>query len=206
VNVFLVFWTLSSTDVPERNCKRWFIFQIIAGCVLVAALDSILMLRVYALHQRDKRVGVFLLFLFCGQIGVDVVFGPRSVDVRYDGVCDSSETHSSVVYFCASVWATHISLGVLTAVKYDLMKMKVPVVRLVTRDGAWIMFIVCSLFAVITPLAIMNQVSKAHIVFGWPISILSIGTLDLTETSIDLENLTEFLTELHTLQIELQEW
>ncbi|PPQ91253.1 hypothetical protein CVT25_006392 [Psilocybe cyanescens] len=166
INVFLILRPLSALDIPEQSCRRWFLFELIAVSVLMAALDSILMLRVYALHRKDRRVGVLLVVLFLVQIVVEVICGQRAVNVPFNRICDASRTHGSVVYYCISVWVTHISLVVLTACKYDLMKMKIPIVRVVTRDGAWITVIVCSLFATIAPWAHIKQVQKAHIVFG----------------------------------------
>ncbi|PPQ94853.1 hypothetical protein CVT25_007225 [Psilocybe cyanescens] len=201
INVFLILRPFSALDIPEQSCRRWFLFELIAVCVLMAALDSILMLRVYALHRKDRRIGVLLVTLFLGQIVVEVVCGQRALNVPFNRICDANRTHGSVVYYCISVWVMHISLVVLTACKYDLMKMKIPIVRVVTRDGAWITVIVCSLFTTIAPWTLIHQAPKAHIVFGcvlviaadvgplgrsrsppfalharrWPISIISVS-------------------------------
>ncbi|PPQ80966.1 hypothetical protein CVT25_014715, partial [Psilocybe cyanescens] len=256
INVFLILRPLSALDIPEQSCRRWFIFELIAVSVLMAALDSILMLKVYALHRKERRVGVLLVVLFLVQIVVEVICGQRAVNVPFNRICDASRTHGSVAYYCISVWVTHISLVVLTACKYDLMKMKIPIVRVVTRDGAWITVVgatdtifdidkltilAAALFATIAPWALIKQVQKAHIVFEcvlvtvadvgqlarsrsrlsalyarrWPISIISVSCcrmimniqrLDITETSVDPENLTELtsFTELQTLQLELK--
>ncbi|PPQ94863.1 hypothetical protein CVT25_007235 [Psilocybe cyanescens] len=147
------------------------------------------------------------------EIGTDAICGNRAVNVPYTKICDASRTHPYVLYYCISVWITHISLGVLTALKYNLVRMNIPVVRVVTRDGAWITIIVCSLFTTVAPWALIQQVTKAHVVFGWPITIISIcccrmimnmQKLDITETTVDPENLTELISELHTLQLELK--
>lgn len=45
INIYLIFGPLSSTDIPEQRCKRWFIFQLSGICLLMGALDGILMLR-----------------------------------------------------------------------------------------------------------------------------------------------------------------
>ncbi|PPQ94858.1 hypothetical protein CVT25_007230 [Psilocybe cyanescens] len=165
---------------------------IAAMCLLMAALDSILMLRVYALHNKDRRVGALLVVLFCGQIGVDVHFCvgyahmPGGVDycqVRPHEDEDAGYTrrhprwgldnHEWDPEFTAS--SLHIAL-----------------------------------FTTLAPYALIGQVSKAHMLFGETQCcrmIMNMQTLDVTEgSSTDIENLTELiLTELHTLQLELQE-
>jgi len=191
VNMYLVFGPFSRMSIPETTCRKWFSFQIVSACALMAALDLILMLMIYALYRKDRKVGLFLAVLFCAQIGVEFVTSPRSVlNVNYNPICDTTETHSVIIYFCMSVWITHLSLAVLMGLKKDLAALGAPVVKRVIRDGAWILVAVCSLFTTIIPYSFVHQVSQGHIVFGWPIAIFSIAccriiinirTLDYTE-------------------------
>lgn len=44
VNMYLVFGPFSEMSIPETTCKKWFLFQIVSACALMAALDLILML------------------------------------------------------------------------------------------------------------------------------------------------------------------
>ncbi|KIM35949.1 hypothetical protein M413DRAFT_449484 [Hebeloma cylindrosporum] len=171
-NLYLVFGPL---DTQEPVCKQWFLFLIISACFLLAALDFILMLRVYALYRKDKRVAAFLVVLFFVQIAVDCILCPRGIfQVPYDPICDTTKTHPDVVYYFIWIWVVHISLGVLTIAKCHLVKIGAPVVRLVTRDGALTTISICSLYAVVISYALFSQVSQAHVVFNWPISCLSI--------------------------------
>ncbi|PPQ89758.1 LOW QUALITY PROTEIN: hypothetical protein CVT25_015775 [Psilocybe cyanescens] len=148
-------WPLSSTDTPEKNCKMWFRFQIAAMYLLMAELGSILILTVYALHNKDRRVGSLLMSLFSGRSAwrqyADAVCGDREVNVPYNGICDR-QTWSYVAYFylCTllvhgdknGVLVFHFYLGyahmpgVLIVVKCDLMKMEMLVIRAVTRGEA----------------------------------------------------------------------
>ncbi|KDR79609.1 hypothetical protein GALMADRAFT_223751 [Galerina marginata CBS 339.88] len=179
VNLYLVLGPFSALSTPERICKGWFSFQLTAACVLMAALDLILMLRLYALYSKSFKVGTLLTLLFCGQIAVEAVIAPRSVlQVPYDPICDTTRTHPDILYFCISVWVTHIAMGLLTAAKWELAALRAPVVKLVTRDGTWILVTICALFAVIVPYGLIGQVSKAHVAFGWPISIISISVCE----------------------------
>ncbi|KAF8958805.1 hypothetical protein BDZ97DRAFT_2078450 [Flammula alnicola] len=144
INFYLVSGPLWSVDIPDTVCKQWFMFLIIAACCLMAALDLILMLRIYALYLKDIRITVLLVLLFCAQIAAEAVLSPRTIlDVPFDCICDTTETHPNIIYFCISVWVTHLPLGILTVAKRNLAQLGVPVARVVTRDGIWIVILVC---------------------------------------------------------------
>ena len=117
---------------------------------------------VYALHLKDWRVAALLVVLFFSKIALQCFIIPRIIyHVPYDPICDTAKTHPDVVYFSwvphpfplvidqvmllfsISIWCIHTSLVVLTAAKWNLVKMGAPVVRLITRDGALTTVSVC---------------------------------------------------------------
>ena len=44
-NLYLVFGPLNQLYISEHVCEQWFLFLIISGCILMATLDFLLMLR-----------------------------------------------------------------------------------------------------------------------------------------------------------------
>ncbi|KAJ3567186.1 hypothetical protein NP233_g6524 [Leucocoprinus birnbaumii] len=69
---------LSVTDrhlpkIPENMCRVWFIFSIGTAGWSYELLLANLMLRVYALYQRDARVAILFLFLTCTKIANIVI-------------------------------------------------------------------------------------------------------------------------------------
>lgn len=167
---------------------------------------------VYALYHKSWSVGIPLLSLFAGQVIIVILFAPKSVyNITYNRVCDTTYTHPSFMFFAwvdcvcfsqdtkrelnrcyrISVWITHFTMALLTAAKNDLRKLGVPVVRVVTRDGAWILVVICcsllfslpicvsvswltpsfcrelALFGAIVPYSYAIHIEKAHIVFGY---------------------------------------
>ncbi|KAH9477292.1 hypothetical protein JR316_0009496 [Psilocybe cubensis] len=131
--------------------------------------------------------------------------------MTYNHVCDTTYTHPSFLLFAISVGVTHLTMALLTAARQDLRKLGVPVVRVVTRDGAWSLVIVCTLFAAIVPYSYSLHVEKAHVVFGWPITILSICTVRYTDTDPERTrsrntDTTIIISEIHTLELEMQEY
>jgi len=101
---------------------------------------------------------------------------PRIVlQIPYDPICDAARTHPlDVLYFLIAKLVTHIPVGVLTVAKWHLVKIRIPVVRLVTRDGTLTAVSVCSLNAAVIYYAIFSR-AQTHIVFNWPITFLSIA-------------------------------
>ncbi|KAF8953492.1 hypothetical protein BDZ97DRAFT_226354 [Flammula alnicola] len=192
VNFYLVSGPLWSVSIHETVCRKWFVFLITAACCLMAALDLILMLRIYALYLKDVRIAALLVLLFCAQIAVDAVLSPRmTFNVPFDCICDTTKTHPDIMYFCTSIWVTHLPLVILMVAKRNLTQLGVPVARVVTRDGAWIIIPVFSLFSAIAPYSFISQVSKAHIVFSWPISLLSIACCRMIMNMLKLHPITE---------------
>ncbi|KAH9477288.1 hypothetical protein JR316_0009492 [Psilocybe cubensis] len=203
---------------PLRPVRLIYIFSryvaIIVGSVNVFLIFGPLSSTNIPRH-RCRQWFTFQLSAACLIMGsLDAILMLR-VDVSYSRICDINFIHPSVIYYGSSVLITHISLVALTVWKYDLIKMNIPIVRIVTRDGAWITVLVCSMFSTLVPWALIHKVQKAHILFGWPISMISIGCcrmimnmqkLDVvsTELSNDAENLTELTSELLTIQIELK--
>ncbi|KIM35947.1 hypothetical protein M413DRAFT_323768 [Hebeloma cylindrosporum] len=103
-----------------------------------------MMLRVYALHLKNRRVAAFLAVVFFSKVALECVMIPRTVfHVPYDPICDTAKIHPDVIYFSISIWFIHISLSILTVAKWNLVKMGVPVVKLIARDGALTTLSIC---------------------------------------------------------------
>jgi len=175
-NVYLVFGPLRRLYIPEHVCKQWFLFLAICVCFLVTTLDAVLMLRVYALYRKDWRAAAFLVVLFFTKIALLCLVAPRSVlHVPYDPICDTTKTHPDAIYCLISMSVTHVPICILTAAKWKLVKIGVPVVRLITRDGALTTVSLCSLYAFVIANSLSDQVSQAHVVFNWPMTLLSVA-------------------------------
>ncbi|KAF9476124.1 hypothetical protein BDN70DRAFT_190965 [Pholiota conissans] len=185
-NLYLVSGPLSSLEIPEHVCRRWFLFLTASSCALLATVDAILMLRVYALYLQDVKAGMFLAALFFGQLMVEFIYVPIVVKVPFDPICDAQETHKGVVYFGISLWVKHLAVVAMTLAKRDLAVLGAPVVRLVRRDGMWVVVLICGFFTAIIPYSFVNQVSKAHVAFGWPMTILSISCCRMITNMLQL--------------------
>ncbi|KAF9554307.1 hypothetical protein CPC08DRAFT_727236 [Agrocybe pediades] len=202
VNVYLVFKPLAKVGVQERTCQRWFLFQIVTTAILLAALDFILMLRIYALYRKDAKVGAFLGLLFFSMVPVHAYAAPKcAYGVPYDSICEAKDMHIGALYFGVAVWTIHFALAVLTAAKWNLAALGAPIAKLVTRDGAWVISVLC--FTI--PYAFTLKTEKPDLAFGWPITLLSIGCCRIIMNMQKLDPTVDSASELGSgLQEEIE--
>ncbi|PPQ97250.1 hypothetical protein CVT26_000643 [Gymnopilus dilepis] len=175
VNLYLALGPHSTPTVTEHSCKRWQLFQALASYALSGALHLILMLSVYALYFKHLGVGIYLAILFFGQCATQAFVTPNALlRVSYDPVCNSVGVHRDSMYLGISTWLTYISLVALAAAKHNLLRLGAPVVKLVLRDGAWTVLLLCTLFTAMLSYSWAHQVVHGHFIFGWANTILSI--------------------------------
>ncbi|KAF9463219.1 hypothetical protein BDZ94DRAFT_630965 [Collybia nuda] len=170
--------TLSHSELQPETCQRWFGVQTLTLLTLLSALEIILALRVFALYNQNRKIGIFLAIILLGAFVVSLIFGVltlRSLD--FDGNCSAPSSPREVAYFSAVVISVHSLMWGLTVHKrnfgsHDTLT-RVPIVRLVMRDGAWVFIVVCSMIMAITPYSFVINV-EAHIIYPWPTTLMSI--------------------------------
>ncbi|KAF8191278.1 hypothetical protein BJ912DRAFT_295352 [Pholiota molesta] len=99
--------------------------------------------------------------------------------VPFSSTCDILETPHDVVYIMAAVIITQVVLLFLTVAKRRVASGASPVVHIVVHDGARVFVLIVSMWVTIVPYSLFIQVSKPHIIFVWPIVLMSIGTCRL---------------------------
>jgi len=151
------------------------IFLTVCSCLLLAAVDLVIMLRVYALYNRSLKIALVLAFLLLIQgalvTACTCITVPR---VPFGPSCDVLKTPPDVAYFMAAVVFSQTILLILTLRKRRVAFGQSPLVDLVVRDGAWVFVLVVSMFMITIPYSFVAQVSKPHVIFVWPITLLSI--------------------------------
>ncbi|PPR04195.1 hypothetical protein CVT24_010743 [Panaeolus cyanescens] len=173
-NTYLVFGPLSEVPVPRQKCQMWFIYLSTCSTVFFAATDLVLMLRVYVLYNRNRKVGCFLFCLLALQAGLVINCGARTIKVvPFDGICDVQTTPVEVVCFMTSAIVTQLTLLLMTVAKRKVASGQSPVIHVVVRDGTWVFALMFGMVATTIPYSLFVQISKPHIVLVWPITILS---------------------------------
>ncbi|KAF4612570.1 hypothetical protein D9613_012699 [Agrocybe pediades] len=110
-------------------------------------------------------------------MALDIILMLRRIfKVRYNSVCEPLHMHPSFKYLGVAGGVLHIWLAILTAAKWNLAKMGIPVAKLVARDSAWTITLVFVLLAFLFPYSIRSNGAKAEINFMCPTTLISIAT------------------------------
>ncbi|KAF9481753.1 hypothetical protein BDN70DRAFT_506282 [Pholiota conissans] len=175
-NIGVTFGPLSKVPVPRGACMGWFLMLTVGACLLLACIDILIMLRVYLLYGRNWVIGVFLAGLLLAQGMLVATCTSRTLHiVPFSDTCDVMETPSEVVYIMAGVIATHFILLFLTIAKRRTAFGESPIVHMVVQDGARVVVLIVSMWVTIVPYSLFIQVSKPHLIFVWPIVLMSIA-------------------------------
>ncbi|KAF9066152.1 hypothetical protein BDP27DRAFT_1404516 [Rhodocollybia butyracea] len=84
--IFASMWTNGTEQVPaEKYCMRILIFQFLACYSMVMLLEVVLMLRVFALYERSRAIGIFLLFLLISR-SAGSIYAMQERVLRFDAV------------------------------------------------------------------------------------------------------------------------
>ncbi|TFK33361.1 hypothetical protein BDQ12DRAFT_715858 [Crucibulum laeve] len=177
INNILLALPLSKLPIRHELCKPWFLFLMISTCISFAALEVVLMLRVYALYRRSPRVKNLFIAIFVINRVVVADYTRRASSFPFGGACEiTGMPHDMMIFLSILLILTQSIIWLLTVIKRNITYGRAPVVGLMIRDGAWIFVLVCGVFIVTFPYALTERASKSHVIFLWPMSLFSIGT------------------------------
>ncbi|KAF9066398.1 hypothetical protein BDP27DRAFT_1019612 [Rhodocollybia butyracea] len=81
--IFASIWTNGVGKVPEEHCKSIATFRALAGSSMLLSLDLVLILRVFALYDRSRLIGVFLLSLLVIRIVLSLYHTSQDNPLRF---------------------------------------------------------------------------------------------------------------------------
>ncbi|KAF8960808.1 hypothetical protein BDZ97DRAFT_1284220 [Flammula alnicola] len=179
-NTYIVFVPLSCVPVPRHACVGWFLLLMISASLLLAAIDSLIMLRVYALYNCSLKMAVFFTGLLVMQMMLIAISVSRTLHLLpFSETCDVLETPQEVIYVMAGDVFTQTILLLLTIAKRKVAFGESLLVHLVVRDGAWVFVLLVSIWAATIPYSLFTHVSKLHLMFVFPIALMSTATCRL---------------------------
>ncbi|TFK23898.1 hypothetical protein FA15DRAFT_593431 [Coprinopsis marcescibilis] len=167
---------LATPPHPVHYCRGWFSGLTFVSCFVLFAIDAVAMLRVYALYNRNARIGAFFASLLLTEATLVTTCTSTTVGiVPFTPICDVAKTPWQVLYFTCGVLATQLSLTFFTFKKRKAMagQRQIPIIKLVFREGTWMSTLVFCIFMFIVPYSLITGTSKPHIVLIWPTSLLS---------------------------------
>ncbi|TEB30737.1 hypothetical protein FA13DRAFT_1733158 [Coprinellus micaceus] len=176
-NAFLLFvGPLSTIPVDIRHCRKWFTGFTVISCAVMFAIDSVAMLRVYVLYNRNPKIGALFASLLMTEATLVTTCSAQTIGkVPFNAICNVEKTPFTVVYFTCGVIITQLSLLLFTYMKRRQMvgQRQVPIIKLVFREGTWISSVVCCIFLFTVPYSLITGHAKPHVVLIWPTAILS---------------------------------
>ncbi|KAF8154428.1 hypothetical protein B0H34DRAFT_716445 [Crassisporium funariophilum] len=182
-NNFVLFTRISQLPVSYDVCKGWYAFQILALWCLFSASDMVVMLRVYELYQRSWRIGLSLITLHSFEALIASICGWRTLNaLSFDPACNAWDIPVEAIVFAASVIISQCTIWTLTLMKRDVKDgERASIMKTILRDlkWAWAWFILLSVFGAVIPYFFIRQYIKPHLIFSWPMTILSIATYRL---------------------------
>ncbi|KAF9017970.1 hypothetical protein BDP27DRAFT_202469 [Rhodocollybia butyracea] len=84
---------IGTQQVPEEYCMNILIFETIASYIMLILLEVVLMLRVFALYDRSRTIGIFLVAVLISRIAGSVytveerVLKFQAAKITFPGYC-----------------------------------------------------------------------------------------------------------------------
>ncbi|KAJ6493460.1 hypothetical protein C8R45DRAFT_1136707 [Mycena sanguinolenta] len=163
-----------------RDCEVWAIYQSAAAVILLAAVDYILILRVFALYDNHRYIKAPVLILFCLELLVMLVsLGFSLSGIRFDDERRCIVTHfpNPFILYGASAVLFQTVLFSLTVLRFAHAIRagwgKMPLLLLIVRDGTWAYLL--AVLIVIRDLSLYTLKNHAYggILYGWMVTAFS---------------------------------
>ncbi|KAH7917445.1 hypothetical protein BV22DRAFT_1042346 [Leucogyrophana mollusca] len=160
------------------SCKASLALQSGMTQVLVTVVELILMLRVHALYNRDRRVSVFLLFLAIGGTAVGIAGLCVTVpNAQFNSVCGVTDIGTSMTPFSFAFVVIDVTLLLLTILKclhtFRITGRDAPVVVLMLRDGTAAFLATVSLLIATSVSLVVDRGKFLSVVTPWFKAVLS---------------------------------
>lgn len=163
----------------ESDCVKWYVFQEVSTQLLIAGVESILIIRVHALYDRNRYLTLILIVLFLAENIVMTITLIRVVSgVRFDTTCTVIHSPPSLLFFAVAFVSFETILFVLTLVKFLVALRdgwgRTSVVYLLVRDGTWAFMLIFVTLCVNAGFYLgAGDSSIAAVAFPWLLSIES---------------------------------
>ncbi|TFK39632.1 hypothetical protein BDQ12DRAFT_734952 [Crucibulum laeve] len=185
---------LFQQPISPNICRPYYYFQTVVVMCILATLELVLMLRVYAFYNQDKKVGLLFIVVFITETGCNFIFGIRRVyQVEFDAACIIESIPRSVVGLGATVAFTQCLIWGMTILKdsglarYQLKA--VPIVRVMKRDGVLVFIAISAMVSVSIPYTVLVK-QTAHVVPQAVVTVFSVMTCHLILNMQRLKTLT----------------
>ncbi|KAJ6495695.1 hypothetical protein C8R47DRAFT_369603 [Mycena vitilis] len=161
-----------------HDCFIWQVYQGVATVLVFAAVDYVLILRVYALYYNNPTVRKLVLAAFALEVaGMCVGLGLALPGIQFDEICLVTKISPTLLIYGAATLLFQTFLFGLTLFKFVHAVRDgwgdTPLVGLVMRDGTWAFIL---LFAVVGGDACLYGLKNhtfSGVLYGWLLSVFS---------------------------------
>ncbi|KAJ7909473.1 hypothetical protein B0H13DRAFT_1469236, partial [Mycena leptocephala] len=163
-----------------RDCEVWSIYQAAAAFALVVAVDYILILRVFALYQTNRRIKIAIGSLFFLELSAMLIgpgFSLSGIAFDDEHLCIVTHFPKSFIIYGAAAVLFQTCLFGLTLVKFiGALRTgwgDVPLLVILVRDGTWAYLLaVVIIIGDVSMYALKNH-SFGGVLYGWMITAFS---------------------------------
>ncbi|KAF8056545.1 hypothetical protein FPV67DRAFT_641415 [Lyophyllum atratum] len=177
-NLVMILGPLNTVHNTGAVCAAWFGFNMVSFLCLIFTLEVLLSLRLYALYQKNRKIGALLVSMTFVGVGVSVACGLRSTQkMVFKATCVAVNVPYDAVYFSMFTFLRHTFIWMLTIRKRNVGRIRdlsrAPIVRLMLRDGAWIFAAISAILTTMTPYCVLIP-AVAQTMIPWSISFVSV--------------------------------
>jgi len=162
----------------SHDCYIWQIYQGVAISLILLAVDTILILRVYALYQGNMVTRCVVTFFFLIEIaGMVAGLAMALPKISYDNICLVISAPRTLIIYAGVAILFQTILFLLTMYKFILAIRDgwgdVPLIVLLSRDGTWAFCLLLFGYAGHLVLYALHDPDYAGVLFGWVLTIFS---------------------------------
>ncbi|KAG9220641.1 hypothetical protein CCMSSC00406_0003740 [Pleurotus cornucopiae] len=196
--------TFVGTEIAEsfhytaHDCYVWQVFQGVASVSIIAAVDIILILRVYALYNGHWAIRLSVGCLFFMEVVCMIVGLALAIPgIRFGPNCSTTGVPQSLLVYAygsplplaphlnfasddidrAGSVLFQIILFLLTVVRFGIAVRagwgRIPLVELIMRDGTWAFFVLVAIVIAEAGLFGLENHALAGVLYGWLLTTFS---------------------------------
>ncbi|KAJ7039107.1 hypothetical protein C8F04DRAFT_317552 [Mycena alexandri] len=176
--------TIGSPDLTPsfhftpHDCFIWQVYQGVATVLVFAAVDCVLILRVFALYNNNRTMRRLVVVAFALEFGgMCVGLGLSLPGIQFDDICLTTSISSELLIYAGSTLLFQTFLFALTVFKFVQAVREgwgdTPLLSLVMRDGTWAFFLLFAVVAGDAALYGLKNHQFASVLYGWLLSVFS---------------------------------
>ncbi|KAF8965431.1 hypothetical protein BDZ97DRAFT_1812133 [Flammula alnicola] len=190
----------SKLSLSTSACAVWFAYQSVYFQITICLFELVILVRVWALYNKDRQVGVFLGLVFVSEVSV-MTYAAVHLNslLEYDGTClvENTPVHASIIlwyiyeFICHNCYVGSRMFSITPIVVQAMIwvmtwykqanpskEWQAPsyhkIVSTVFRDGLVVFLLFCTLFTVPTTYSLRVH-SLTHSVWSLLTTILSVA-------------------------------